>query len=426
MNKPAHLRAPSGDGRVLALDGIRGLACLLVVVWHYASSLQYDAWPLPVRGLLRSLGLTWSGVDLFLVLSGFLLGGICLKHRQAANFFTVFYSRRFCRILPLYLVWLMLWLILPRLLDAAALHPVFRPDEPVWPYAAFVQNLFFTARGAYGPTWLAVTWSLAVEEQFYLILPALIRWIPARRLQGVLVVLILTGPLARAAVVFGLPPSHAMATYWLLPCRWDALFLGVLAALWTHDRQGEHWAGRHLPAIKLVLMCTAVVLAGVLVVAPDKKTPWTAILGYSVIDLFFVALVLVARFDTLWGRWFSLQPLVWLGSISFGVYVFHLGLLGLGLALLCGDACYVRDGMGLTVLVLTAAVTVGLAWLSYRFFEAPIVRLGRRWHYGRARVGQPAVSAAPSSAADFPAAGGDSDWQAAQDPGQNERIAVAS
>src|ERR1700677_2102270 len=125
MDELTPARTPSHEGRVPALDGIRGLACLLVVLWHYVSTMHYDAWPLPIRALIRSLGLSWCGVDLFFVLSGFLLGGICLKYRQSSNFFRVFYTRRVFRVVPLYVVWILLWLALPLVIHSAATRPVF-------------------------------------------------------------------------------------------------------------------------------------------------------------------------------------------------------------------------------------------------------------------------------------------------------------
>jgi peptidoglycan/LPS O-acetylase OafA/YrhL len=230
---------------------------------------------------------------------------------------------------------------------------------------------------------LATTWSLAVEEQFYLILPALIRWVPAKRLNAVLWALILTGPLTRAGVVLCLPASHAMATYWLLPCRWDALFLGVLAAVWTHRQQDQEWVARQLPRFKRLGLAAVAVLAILFVVAPDKKQPLTAVLGFSLIDGFFVVIVVLARFDQRFGRWLSLKPLIWLGSISFGVYLFHLGLLKLLLALF-QQSPIVCDGQGLAIMLLAAVGTVALAALSYRFVESPVLLLGRRWHYGGA------------------------------------------
>ena len=89
--------------RIPELDGVRGIAILLVVIWHYWIALVIND---PLSGLygavVKSLYLTWSGVDLFFVLSGFLIGGILLDNREAPGYFKAFYARRVCRIFPLY------------------------------------------------------------------------------------------------------------------------------------------------------------------------------------------------------------------------------------------------------------------------------------------------------------------------------------
>src|ERR1700722_18431603 len=93
-NKPPSRHIPQ-------LDGLRGLACLLILVQHAAQ--QFDAAPLsPLAHALAIFRLNWTGVDLFFVLSGYLLGGICLEHQTSANYFRAFYTRRACRIFPLY------------------------------------------------------------------------------------------------------------------------------------------------------------------------------------------------------------------------------------------------------------------------------------------------------------------------------------
>jgi peptidoglycan/LPS O-acetylase OafA/YrhL len=116
--------------------------------------------------------LTASGVDLFFVLSGFLIGSILLDNREAANQFKVFYLRRFCRILPIYFVWIALFFVLGKLLLNDWL---FASRYPAWSYPTFTQNFFMSNIGGFGAGWLAVTWSLAIEEQFYLTAPLLIR-----------------------------------------------------------------------------------------------------------------------------------------------------------------------------------------------------------------------------------------------------------
>ena len=160
--------------RIPVLDGIRGIAILQVLIWHYSGALHPKLGSAASYGL-RLLYLTWSGVDLFFVLSGFLIGGILLDHRGSANYFEVFYVRRFWRIIPIYIVMLLIGHVLSGLghLD---------PDRTgnlialSW-YATFTQNVWMSIHSSWS-LWLAQTWSLAIEEQFYVLLPVTI-WLVA-------------------------------------------------------------------------------------------------------------------------------------------------------------------------------------------------------------------------------------------------------
>src|SRR5262249_49705078 len=151
---------------------VRGLAILLVLSWHYFAPLL-QARESPVAA---AFALAWTGVDCFFVLSGYLLGGILLDRRESANFYSAFYGRRVFRIVPMYAVLLATF---------AATHA-----DSLLPYVTFTQNFVSAATNSWGPQWMAVTWSLAVEEQFYLVLPLLIQLVPPRRLPRVLLALI--------------------------------------------------------------------------------------------------------------------------------------------------------------------------------------------------------------------------------------------
>jgi peptidoglycan/LPS O-acetylase OafA/YrhL len=210
LNAPLRIRTE----RVRELDGIRGLAIALVLVWHYVHAQLQQVEPgTPLAFFKQAVSFTWSGVDLFFVLSGFLIAGILLDHREAENYFRVFYIRRVCRIFPLYYAHFALFVMLLAfgvglapglywLFDTAGL--------PLWSYATFTQNIVMASRVVMGSDWLAVTWSLAIEEQFYLVLPFIIRFTPPRALPWILGGLLLMAPVLRAAVpgawaVIGMP-----------------------------------------------------------------------------------------------------------------------------------------------------------------------------------------------------------------------------
>jgi peptidoglycan/LPS O-acetylase OafA/YrhL len=121
------------------LDAVRGLAILQVLTWHYlVPSLNHHGSALSLL-VSASLNLAWTGVDLFFVLSGFLIGGILMDNRDAPNMFAVFYARRILRIVPLYLL-------------IIAVFQVFGGPDFLWPYLTFTQNMVWAADGHWGPT----------------------------------------------------------------------------------------------------------------------------------------------------------------------------------------------------------------------------------------------------------------------------------
>src|SRR5689334_17828355 len=140
--------------RIPQLDGVRGIAVLLVIVLHY---IRYPLDHVPaVRFFLEY---TWSGVDLFFVLSGFLICGILLDHRESSNYFSVFYIRRSLRILPLYSLCVLSYVLLK---DRIPVEEMFQDGIPTWSYVLFVQNYFMGSEGHFGGVWLGGTWSLAI------------------------------------------------------------------------------------------------------------------------------------------------------------------------------------------------------------------------------------------------------------------------
>ena len=156
--------------RCAQLDGVRGVALAMVLVWH-CFCCQVDAEsPVIVGSVSRAFSLGWSGVDLFFVLSGFLIAGILLDHQKTSNYFRVFYLRRTCRIFPLYFLLLGAFVCLYRTPLAASdsFRWLFENPHPIRSYATFTQNIFMATRGSFGPHWLGITWSLAVEEQLTL------------------------------------------------------------------------------------------------------------------------------------------------------------------------------------------------------------------------------------------------------------------
>jgi peptidoglycan/LPS O-acetylase OafA/YrhL len=178
------MTATVAPARIPELDGLRGLAILLVILCHYVGNSNH----LPL-GFWRHLALSafsadWSGVDLFFVLSGFLIGGILLDARNSPQYFRAFYMRRVFRILPIYYLWTLLFafLVIAALVFFPGRFPVSSADLLQVPlHLLFWQNMHYSL-SPFQWIWFGVTWSLAVEEQFYLVAPPLIRFLSLRAL----------------------------------------------------------------------------------------------------------------------------------------------------------------------------------------------------------------------------------------------------
>jgi peptidoglycan/LPS O-acetylase OafA/YrhL len=350
------------------LDGVRGLACLMVVIGHYV--------PRP----LLPLPIFWgTGVDLFFVLSGFLLGGICLDQLGAGNYFTAFYARRFFRIVPVYFAWLVVWQVV------SFAWPVFRlafdPQFPLWPYAAYVQNFYMAARLNFGPLFLSPTWSLAIEEQFYLLLPGVIWLLGGGRGLVVALALLIASASVSRFLVWYTQPDWLTVNFLLTFSRWDALFLGVLGA-WAYRRQPAIWRRNSL------WLWAAVCFVGLLASPLTRLrqlgsgcdvVAFIVAVKPSLVSIFYLGIIFLVVSSPLSGRLLSVKPLIWMGSISYGVYLFHQGLLSLAQDILGRPP--IGSAHDWFVAGFALACTLFLACASYWLFERPLIRIGRRWNY---------------------------------------------
>lgn len=368
--------------RIAQLDGVRGVAILLVIIWHYFVCQIHPDPKTLISYCSLALSLTWSGVDLFFVLSGFLITGILLDHRNTSNFFRVFYLRRVCRIFPLYFLLLGLFVCLSAtpLFTSPSYQWLFHDPLPIWSYATFTQNLFMGFRGDFGPHWLGVTWSLAVEEQFYLFVPLLVYFLPRRVLICVLVAAIVAAPILR----WGAPGFHAFVN---TPWRSDSLLSGALLAVLVRWHPFVAAVRQHR---RLVMALFIVLLAGVavmtLLVGGAVVTLWSA--SFSIFTHLWLAalystLVLIAFVGSghFLGRMLGSRLLVWFGQLSYGIYMFHQAVSGLLHGYLRHGAPQIRTVSDAAITAVALCITLALAMLSYRFFESPFLRFGHRFPY---------------------------------------------
>jgi peptidoglycan/LPS O-acetylase OafA/YrhL len=217
-----------GAGHLPALDGLRGLAVLAVIAFHLCAVpiASGAAWRL--AGGVASVG--WLGVELFFVLSGCLITGILLDTRDGARPLATFWARRALRIAPLYFALLAVaFVLIPTLVPALRQsHPRFLDAAP-W-YATFLTNVALARSHGMAAFGTGHLWSLAIEEQFYLVWPLVVLRATPRALARVTLALFGLGVLARAALrLTGV--TDAYETYVLTPTHLDGLLAGALLAL---------------------------------------------------------------------------------------------------------------------------------------------------------------------------------------------------
>ena len=388
-------RAAGGDGpHMPQLDALRAFAVLGVLASHFCRDTPAFA---PAGHL---------GVRLFFVLSGFLITGILLRCRALVDAgqplgltMRRFYARRFLRIAPLYYAVLLLaWIAgIPYMREAAGWH------------AAYLSNVYFTRIGAWqGP--LSHFWSLAVEEQFYLVWPAVILLVPQRSLIRAVVLVTAIGPLYRAV---GELVGLSQMALWTMPfTALDALGFGALLGVLADPSRASGGArrapGLAAPAAAEVgrslvvprwLAGAAAVSAALLAwylaawVERPAKLVWLMDRGLGELawTVIFGALVLGAArgFGGAVGRCLRWPPLAYLGRISYGVYLIHLFVpMFLPRALAAVGLAYPASE-GYRFVYLTAA-TIALASLSWALYERPLNRLKRWVPYGGPAALRPA------------------------------------
>jgi peptidoglycan/LPS O-acetylase OafA/YrhL len=366
-----------------ALDGLRGIAIILVLFHHFTilrPASTFDQWlaNVPLIG--------WCGVDLFFVLSGFLITGILIDARGSGRYFTSFYARRTLRIFPLYyLVVFLSLIVIPQFPRAYELLVGGPADWEDWAYWLYLTNFVVADRNAFAHGILDVAWSLAIEEQFYLLWAPIVWLWPARWLGALCAAIVVLSPVARSvAVAQGALPIDV---YVLTGYRADALAAGAFLA----------WALRHnwLPrfAGPAPWLGAAGVLGIVGVTVLDGEPwwwgPWMQRLGYSLLALTGAAMLVTAigRPQTeLWPRLLSAGWLRAFGKYSYCLYLIHLPVMRTVRAFVMEPTEFpVLFGSPwpgqLLFYALATAPAFALAWLSWHVFEAPILKLKARFPY---------------------------------------------
>ena len=345
---------------VPAFDGLRGVAILAVVLYHCEPRL---------RGTFLEAIIVWgwSGVSLFFVLSGFLITGIILDDGATSGFYANFYARRCLRIWPVY--WLLLFLFyffFPLIFSGYRwmLHDV--AAAPWLFLLLFVQNLWpISLPGSIGPTW-----SLAIEQQFYLFWTPIARSVPRRWLLLASAVMLAISPLVRFFCGVRLTPTHTIT-------HLDGLAVGSMLAIALRMLD---WS----PAVwKWIARAALGVGAAGVVLMLHRGSAWTD----TLLAIGFGGMLLAALIGqstprpTLYCRALTLRPLLFVGKISYGLYVIHI----LVFSELGGyvDKHLERFGIpgNLAIVAIRLAASIGFAALMWYCFEKPILGLKRYFNF---------------------------------------------
>lgn len=360
--------------RVAPLDGIRGIAILMVLIVHLFPMQPESTITLVIA---RATGLFWLGVDLFFVLSGYLITGILLRSRGRPGYYRSFLMRRTFRIFPAYFLVLgFVFFVLP--LVHAPLADSGLGD--LWPwFVTYLQNWPIALQGDSFP-WPGVNhfWSLAIEEQFYVAWPLVVALFAGARLRALCVAIILGSFLLRAGLYF--TGAHWTFLYTSTVTRLDGLAAGALIATLSSAQ-----ARALLPFAKWVGLGALAVLMLLSALGGGLYSEKVVTVALAAATLAFGALLLATHADALpqrAQRLLAAPSLRWLGLYSYGLYLLHYVLywpIHTGLDdLLPGLREDAPNRFVLICGMATLIATLAAAWAMFRYFEEPLLRLRDR------------------------------------------------
>jgi peptidoglycan/LPS O-acetylase OafA/YrhL len=347
------------------IDYLRGIAILSVLIYHC-----FD--------FVESFRFGWMGVDLFFVLSGFLITDILIRAREHKNYIFKFYIRRALRILPIYLLVLLAFLSLAPILfnDQSVESPYgYYTTNQAW-FFVFMQNWLMIFKGAAPVPYLSHFWSLAVEEQFYLFWPLLLLLIPnlQRLKQGIL--LLIPVILMIRILIFLHLPVDGFTLYTNTFTRMDTLLMGAWLCIHLHE-------GKNIAPIWLLasacLFVASILFCVFYLNDMSSSNSLMSTVGFTINAFFFTGVVYVfIQRDVLSNFPVLKQFLNFIGKISYGIYVYHLPIYLVLAKLIFSRGADIFNSAAHIGLIASSAsifITIAISYISYRFIETPFLNL---------------------------------------------------
>lgn len=353
--------------RLYGLDTLRASAITLVFMSHYAGFVSMK----PTFGFLSSIG--WLGVDLFFVLSGYLIGNQILAAiaNQSSFSLKIFYYRRLLRTLPVYLFVLALYFLIPPFRE----NPLI---TPLWKFLTFTQNFNLHTGEAFSHAW-----SLCIEEQFYLVLPALallIAWKGSKHI-GWLIVLtvLLEGMILRGFYIHHYPHVNNNIwnnyfhekIYYSTFCRLDGLVLGVAVAMLKNFHQ-ETWK-------RAILKGNSFLIFGILGTAITfylflhyHYSFFMITFGFPLVAFSFASLILAALSPNSWLYRIHVPGAASIAAWSYAIYLIQKQFMVISASSLAKHGI---PATSLTTLFVATITTLFGGWLLYSFIETPFMKL---------------------------------------------------
>ncbi|MGX5172731.1 acyltransferase family protein [Aliikangiella sp. IMCC44653] len=371
---------------IRGLDGLRALAISWVMFGHVSASLAYEPASAIEKGMTLLANMGWVGVQLFFVISGFLITKILLDNKGSPQQLKNFYIRRSLRIFPIYYITLAFFFILLPLFNAAPTW-IQEPIDHQWWFWTYMHNWI---RPYMGDSGFGHLWSLAIEEQYYLLWPLFVIWLSPKRLIQICLLLVVSAPIFRYWFFYHYPEAWggietgASAAYDFTVSRWDAIALGSLLGIISKQPKLIEPLNRYcvfaLSAVLAIIAIQIVIFHHFISVSAGVSllNQTTAALAF-----FLVVIFVVDRQTSPLTKALEFAPIKLVGKYSYAMYLFHLPIM------ICWNNYWQFEaanysGIKMAMLVLfnygsVFLLTMILAAASWALIEHPFLKLKKRY-----------------------------------------------